>query len=149
MAKSYAEVPLSQGRVVLIDWDDVDSVSRWSWHFDGRYARGYPHSVKEYLHRFIMKPKAGEIVDHINGDRLDCRRANMRNCSPSINTSNQHTATKNKHGYRGVYRRGKSYRSEIYYLGKHYALGTFKTPAAAHRAYLKAKALLHSGKSLG
>lgn len=143
------EIQLSQGKVALIDDIDYERVNRWSWHFDGRYARGYPHGIKEYLHRYIMQTKSGEVVDHINGDRLDNRRANLRNCSHAFNASNRHGPVTNKHGLRGVYRaKGRKWRAEIYWLGKHYALGTFSSAVEANAAYEEAKVLLHNGHDI-
>jgi hypothetical protein len=146
MNTEYKELALSQGKVALVDASDYERVAQWSWHFDGRYARGYPHGVKEYLHRYIMRPKTSQVVDHINGDRLDCRRNNLRNCSKSVNSSNQHTVPRNKHGLRGVYKVSDrpGYRAEIYYQGKRYTLGTHETPELANKAYLDAKEKLHT-----
>jgi hypothetical protein len=145
VSEEYVELQLTQGKVAKVSINDFQRVSKWSWHFDGRYARGYPHGIKEYLHRYINQPKSNEVVDHINGDRLDCRRVNLRNCSHSINSSNKHV-TKNKHGLMGVYERldyPGTFRAEIYYLGKKYGLGTHKTAEAAHDAYLRKKSELH------
>lgn len=147
MSEEYIELPLTQGRVAKISIDDFQRCSKWSWHFDGRYARGYPHGIKEYLHRYINKPISNEVVDHINGDRLDCRRTNLRNCSHSVNSSNKHF-TRNKHGFMGIYECSKypgKFRAEIYYLGKKYGLGTFKSADLAHAAYLTKKTELHGG----
>lgn len=139
------EVELSQGKVAIVSPEDYERVNQWSWHFDGRYARGYPHGIKEYLHRYISRPKTGQVVDHINGNKLDCRRDNLRNCSYSVNSSNKHR-TINKYGYMGVYfnkKQGK-YRSEIYHEGIHYSLGSHNTAEEAHLAYIAAKEQLHS-----
>jgi hypothetical protein len=145
MDDGYVELDLSQGRVALVSSDDYERVVKWSWHFDGRYARGYPHGVKEYLHRYIMKPQMDEVVDHINGDRLDCRRSNLRNCSRSINASNRHGKPRNKLGYAGVYKNagGRGYRAEIFVEGKRYTLGIHDSAEEAHLAYLAAKEQLH------
>ena len=135
------KIPLSQGVVAIVDDEDYERVMRWSWHFDGRYARGYPHGIKEYLHRYIMRPKTTEIVDHINGNKLDCRRSNLRNCSPSINSINRHGSIRNKHGLRGIYwsKEARRFRAEIYHLGRHYCLGSFGTAIEANQAYERAK----------
>lgn len=150
MDDGFVEIDLSQGKKALISSDDYERVLQWVWHYEGRYAACYQNGKKVYLHRFIMKPKKGLVVDHINGDRLDCRRSNLRNCTSSLNASNRHSPVINKHGLRGVYRRSDDkFRAEIFFQGKKYALGTFSTPEEGNAAYNIAKQSLHSGKGLG
>lgn len=56
------------------------------------------------LHRFIMKNPKGKYVDHINGNTLDNRKANLRVCSNAANLRNQtHIRPNNTSGYTGVY----------------------------------------------
>jgi len=44
---------------------------------------------QEYLHRVIMEPPAGKVVDHINGNGLDCQRDNMRIVTKKVNARHQ------------------------------------------------------------
>lgn len=55
------------------------------------------------LHRFIMKPKKGEYVDHINGNTLDNRRENLRICTNSANLRNGRKRTNNTSGHTGIW----------------------------------------------
>jgi hypothetical protein len=62
------------------------------------------------IQRFIMKPPAGLVVDHINGDKFDNRRENLRVCTQRQNTLNR--KYKSNTGFVGVnvyIRDGKSY----------------------------------------
>ena len=89
------------------------------------------------MHRFIMKPKSNEYVDHINGDKLDNRKENLRICTKKENQRNQKVRKDNTSGYKGVaLMAGKYWRAYITSGGsrqKH--LGNFKTKEEAARAY--------------
>lgn len=143
-------VPLTKGLEALIDKQDVDRVGEHKWFANTvnktasgnsytyptayLYGWGRPYS---YLHRFIMMPEKGFIVDHINGNTLDNRRSNMRictvrenNCNTSIHRSGHMVGTsKAENG---------AFRSRIFIDGHHKHLGTFKTEHEAHQAYLEA-----------
>jgi len=56
-----------------------------------------------YVHREIMNAGPDNIVDHINGDKLDLRRSNLRVCGDQENSYNSRIRTNNKTGVRGVY----------------------------------------------
>lgn len=85
--KSMAELNLSNGGVTLVDDELVSRLSRFTWFGhalqDGAIyvkARVHPKFGGEkgrhtFLHRYIMAPPAGFVVDHISGDTLDNRRA--------------------------------------------------------------------------
>lgn len=86
----WVMIPLSGGHVAKIDREDIDRVCRhkWSANYPGPgrvYAQckptGEPHV---YLHRFVIDAPKGVIVDHANGDTLDCRKANLRRAKDII-----------------------------------------------------------------
>ena len=58
--------------------------------------------VDEYLHRVILNAPKGKYVDHINGNRLDNRRSNLRIVSAIGNGQNRPSAARSNSGYRGV-----------------------------------------------
>jgi hypothetical protein len=142
------EIPLSQGKVSLIDDDDADRVQDYKWTLffnprnGKRYAkRGIQCKGKKqqtiYLHRFLMDAPAHLHVDHINGDGLDNRRTNLRLVTPSQNQYNMKRQADTATGFKGVQfdKRKKRYYARITSCGKTYALGGHSTAEAAAHAY--------------
>lgn len=87
---------------------DADLVRQYAWcpgGTGGRYAVALVRKGKSlravYLHRLVMGAGNGEIVDHIDGDPLNCCRSNLRFVSKSENGANRLTTT-NATGYRNV-----------------------------------------------
>jgi hypothetical protein len=102
------ELKLTQSKVVLIDDEDFDLISRYTWC---AHKNGYVYYAetqikvgnKKYtlkMHRLIMSAKKGQEVDHKNGNGLDNRRENLRFCTRSENLSNRRGWGSSK--YKGV-----------------------------------------------
>lgn len=89
------------------------------------------------MHRMIMDAPRGLHVDHINGNGLDNRRCNLRLCTPSQNSANKHTPTRNRTSYIGLWwsECNQKWAAQIRTLGKKYHLGLFKCPRKAAQAY--------------
>ena len=92
------------------------------------------------------------MIDHINGNRTDNRICNLRLASPTLNSENQRNPRKdNKSGFLGVTTHQNNSRGDIVYRVrvqvkyKSVHIGCFKTPEAAHDAYVAAKRRLHEG----
>lgn len=84
-----SQIPLSNrpGVFVTVDAEDVDALSRSRWMFmAGGYAVATT-SDHRYMHREILGLVSGDGLqgDHINGDKLDNRRANLRAISQAEN----------------------------------------------------------------
>lgn len=88
------EIPLTRGKVALVDDDDWPLVAEIKWHALVKksvcYAQAKParSGPSILMHRVILGAKRGQIVDHINGDGLDNRRRNLRLTTPSGNATN-------------------------------------------------------------
>ena len=65
-------------------------------------SKGYVVCQEKLLHRVIMNAKEGEVVDHINGNKLDNRRKNLRICTNSENVRFQKRHKNNTSGFKGV-----------------------------------------------
>ena len=135
------EVPLTRGHVALVDDEDFDAVSALKWCYDGHgYAvhRFGPGDARR-MHRFIMQPRVGLQVDHINGDGLDNRRCNLRVVLPWQNNANQRK-TRGTSEFKGVSWRpdlGK-WTAHIKSFGIAYYLGVFEDEEEAAQAYDRA-----------
>jgi hypothetical protein len=139
MSKS---IPLSQGRVALVDDADFDRLTAYKWFLSGTgYAVGFvPGDGKfrlEYMHRFIMKAAEGQLVDHINGDSLDNRPTNLRFASPHQNLQNKRLSSLSLTGLKGVgwHKDRRKYHARIQLQGIRYHLGFFDDPETAGQAY--------------
>ena len=85
------------------DLDDYDKIKDYSWSLSHRYIVCHQWKVKEciYLHKFVMNEK-DSMVDHINGDSLDCRKSNLRKATNQQNSMNHGEPINNTSGVCGV-----------------------------------------------
>lgn len=128
-------IPLSKGYAAQVDDVDADLAANRYWvTVNGQrhaYAQRSGEGGKVYLHREIAERvggpiPAGHVVDHINGDTLDCRRANLRTVPHRVNLWNQHGAGRDsKSGIRGVRMRRGRWAAYICTGRKMTSLGTF------------------------
>lgn len=135
---------------MLIDSHDMQLVQLHEWRITKTtpcywYRREVMGGKRQtiYLHRELMGASDGQIVDHINGNGLDCRRENLRLCGHAENMQNRKIAKSNKLGMKGVYRAGSRFRAEIKAFGLKYRLGTYGSPHEASAAYQMAATELH------
>lgn len=95
-----------EGHDILIDAEDFEEVSgfKGTWHVDNRgYVGRTIKQKRELMHRILLSPPQGMVVDHIDGNKLNNRRSNLRVIKPSHNQQNIRFPHKlAKSGYRGV-----------------------------------------------
>jgi hypothetical protein len=136
----YIEVQIGGARakrrgVALVDVDDAEQVGAYSWFMDGKgYAmrctpRGEGKRLFVYLHREILGlvPGDGIQADHINGDKLDNRRVNLRVCTAAENQQNLYRCGP----HRGATWGGKHWQARVMLDGKRHFLGCYATQAEA------------------
>lgn len=101
------KIKLSRGYEAIVDIDDYEELKQWRWSITSngyakRCTKKNKTPVSHYMHRQIMGYPKGH-VDHINGDRLDNRRQNLRAITPSGNGLNRVELNKNNStGHRGI-----------------------------------------------
>lgn len=129
---ALAEVPLPSGDRMLLDLEDWLQARRHKWHA----IKGYPARwkvepgkarVKVFLHRELLGllPGDGQGVDHINGNPLDNRRANLRLCTQAENLQNRRAAPTGSSRFRGVSLVRGKWESHAKLNGKQHYLGRY------------------------
>jgi len=105
------QIPLTQDKFALVDDEDFEELKKFKWSawrnkktfYAARKVRDYGRQINILMHRLIMDAPADMQVDHINGDGLDNRRANLRLVTSRKNSINRSVRSTNKTGYSGVY----------------------------------------------
>jgi hypothetical protein len=101
------EIELTKGYVTLIDDDVYEELNKYKWHYHEGYALRMERVSKNRrryirMHRVIMNTPDGMEPDHINGNSLDNRKSNLRNCTHAENSCNSKIQINNTSGYKGV-----------------------------------------------
>lgn len=139
-------------KVTVLDYED--SLRLLSSGFRVHFTKSGYIMLKEignkksgfyYLHRWIMNAGAGEYVDHINRDKLDNRRSNLRITTQSMNRANSAKSGSNESQYKGICWHRHKWRARVVKEGKYYHCGYYSTQEEAARAYDK-KALALFGE---
>lgn len=124
----------------LFDLDDYNLIKQYMWSIsnNGYVVTG---NKKIRLARLIMKPNDGLVVDHINGNKLDNRKANLRICTLNENNKNHTIFKTNRSGTTGVYydKSTKSWSAQIYDNGNPLRLGRFKNKEEAIKVRKRAE----------
>lgn len=140
-----AEIPIQRSGskpatgTVLVDDDIYDFLTRRNWRLHLTH-KGYA-SVQLPLHHLVLgAPAAGRVIDHINGNRLDNRRMNLREVTPHQNMQGcRHTRKRNATGLRGVIAMKNGRFGARGRVNGHlvHVPGSFPTAREAHAAYLR------------
>lgn len=132
-------ISVSPGVLVTVDPDDYNRLSGMDWCLCGAYAGRRVFDEIWYMHWYIVgRPPKGKMVDHINGNKLDNRKENLRIVTASDNALN----TKRHKERTGVsvdrtHGTFKAYLDRPGLLRRN--LGTFKTREEAEAAVVNAR----------
>lgn len=142
-------IPVHKGGVAVahaqVDPDDFDLVSQHRWYLLPKgYAVAVVNGAKNlYMHRLILGLTTGDPrhTDHIDHDRLNNQRSNLRACTPRENHQNRVSKPGSASQYRGVYRaRGDKWRACVTIDSVQRRVGTFENELDAARAAARYRA---------
>lgn len=138
------EIELTRGMVAILDDEDFDRLGSQKWHAHETgpgifYAlRHSPESraKKLYLHREVLGVRDHRKVDHVNGNRLDCRRENLRICTLTQNQGNRRKNRTSSSRFKGVSRhRAGGWSAQITKDYVNRKIGHYSQEEDAARAY--------------
>lgn len=128
------DLPLIESRVW---YEDKDGYLVSCYFFNGRrcFVR---------FHRIVMDAKPGQVIDHINKNRADNRKCNLRLCKRAENDRNRSTYSTNTSGVTGVYfdKQRNKWVASISYNKKRTLIGRFVSKEDAVRARIEREAEL-------
>lgn len=149
-------IELSQGKQAIVDDEDYEWLSQWKWCFDNKgyarrsqylgYVNGKQKTATTLMHRQITGNVHGMQVDHINGNKLDNRRSNLRLCTHTENMRNSRSSVGSYSKYKGVWldRRVNKWAARICCGNrKRVGLGYFSVESEAAEAYNAAAKKYH------
>lgn len=142
------QIPLTQGRFALVDDEDFEHLNKWNWFFNNGYAKRVKcrekidekyKQVQVLMHRVINQTPDGFETDHIDGDKLNNQKYNLRTATRSQNSMNsigkKRYSSSSK--YKGVdFHQGK-WRAVIRGFKKQIYIGHFSEEIEAAKAYNK------------
>jgi hypothetical protein len=146
---AFRKIALTQGKFAIVDAEDYEELAKYKW-FAVRYelgcyavravkakeSRGKERTVR--MHRAILGVPKGKIVDHINHNGLDNRRANLRVATRRENSWNKRKQRGNcSSQYKGVtwLKSEGKWQARIVCKGRAIFIGYFDDEKAAARAY--------------
>jgi hypothetical protein len=136
---------MNKGIITRLDLNDVVRVAL-AGPWKPRMPRNHMYFVrsKQALHRFVNNTPEGMVTDHINGNTLDNRKANLRTCTRSQNSQNHGGYSTNNSGHTNVSwdNNKQRWRAYIAVEGVNRKIGAYRGKQEAIDAYHEAVRLL-------
>jgi hypothetical protein len=131
-------IPLTGGQYVLVDASDYEWLSQYTWYANANGYAGRGEKGKYiFMHRQIMNPPEGMVVDHIDRNPANNCRANLRICTRNENMRNRSKRVDSRSRFKGVHwnKRSSRWHVTISFQGVRIWLGSFLDEIEAARAY--------------
>lgn len=138
---SIVKVTLRTGEYMVCDLEDWNYLKFYGWRLGSTgYAQTRVDGKNLKFHVEVMGRKTGFVIDHINRNRLDNRKENLRFVTQEVNTLNRSMQRNNKCGHKGIYydKSRDKYVAEIKVKGKKIYLGRYENIEDAINAREKA-----------
>jgi hypothetical protein len=140
---ALSEIELHKGKgKTLVDDEDFEYLSQWKWYLDSYgYAVRLVGRRPMGMHRQLMGCPVGLEVDHINRDRLDNRKVNLRAVTRAVNARNNwgQIRPNNTSGFPGVIKRYRRWAAQAKFDNRNVYLGSFASKEEAYEAYKRFK----------
>ena len=143
------EIELISGGVALVDDDDYPVLSIYLWY---QNKNGYAYRIKQInevtvhsimMHQVVRISKKGMEIDHIDRNKLNNQKANLRLVTKSQNKQNREKMANTRSRYIGVWPVGDKWVARIGKDGKKIHLGTYNHECVAALAYNRAARKLY------
>ena len=152
---AFRKIPLTKGKFAIVDPEDYERLAKYKWFlsesptssYAARWQRCREGGLRKkiWMHREVIDIPKHMLCDHINGNGLDNRAANLRTATVSQNLCNRpKTKAKTRSKYKGLEwdKAQKKWKARIQHDGRKIYLGSFSKEIDAARAYdKKAKVL--------
>lgn len=137
------QIPLAgkhgQGKFALVSGQDYKRLIAHTWQMNkaGYVTRGHKSGGTVYMHREIISAPKGMVIDHVDCDKLNNTRSNLRIATPTENAFNTDKVRSSTSKHRGVHysNRRKAWVAKIFILGKEIYIGQFASENEAAEAY--------------
>jgi len=131
---------LTKGFYTLVDNEDYSFLNQYKWYYKNGYAaRHNPDKSPKHIlmHKQILNQS--NFIDHINGNKLDNRKSNLRVATKSQNAANSRKR-KGSSKFKGVYwdKSKNKWKAAIGFKNKRITIGRFSSELEAAKAYNKA-----------
>ena len=151
----FRRIPLTRGKYAIVDPEDYCSLIEYKWYpcrsggtFYARRGRRRDDDSSDFstqMHRHIIKAPPGMVIDHINHNGLDNRKANLRIATQRQNSRNCRKLKKASSKYKGVcwHKQFKKWHARIVVNRRQISLGCFNNEIHAAKTYDNAAKKYH------
>lgn len=151
----YATITTIDGQEIVVDVDDLEALLKFRWYVNSMgYAEAKQDGRRVLMHRFVVNAPEDfsydEVVDHINRNKLDNRKSNLRIVTQAENVKNCGMRCTNTSGHIQVATcdGGRYYRAHSIRNGKKVDLGVYDNPDDASQAIISFEQGLGSTEEL-